>query len=759
MQRPEDSDTEPDAGTAPAGAGHLGRGPPITAGWGPYARSMRDGAGLCSPGIWPPERRTRPSSPSLTALAAALKRAVVRLPASAGFSAEDLFDRLSRGECTQNPFPPHVIEDLRAYADQLLEKEGIKGAAAPRPHDRPQPVRIRLLEALLRLAEDPDLTCWDLYARGVPLGVQHRLPRTPAVYDRKRKWSLEDQQDADRWSTPLEDLPWRDNYSSVRPHKDELKRQLDELVAAGLHLRLSPSDFKARWPHGTVASLGAVTSLKDGEVSVRLVFDGTHGVDVNRRIHVRDQERPPSALDAKAYLAAQSKRRRVTIGLAADAKSAHRTIMIAESDWGHQAARAEGEEDIYVATCGTFGTSSIAYWWNRLAAAAVRLAHYFMDVDDELWVLLLADDFKIESSAAWPKKTVILFLLMLTLLGVDVQWKKVQGGSTIAWVGYEFRLVDHSLGISESRAQWAIRFCHRLVQDGLVRVGELRDGLGRLSYIAGALDFDRPFLGPIFTFVSLFSPLSIRPLPLYVASCLRYFAHRLARRRHQSLAIARTVIRDGPRVDAHAEGSSVGVGGWLPVRAPSGDIKKEASKWFAVSLDRENAPWAFAKSGEPYRAIAALEAYGALLALLAFAPLLPTDSKARLRLPGMTDNAANTFSVSKLMTTKFPLLIVIMEIAIQSEARNIILDLEWVPRDANEEADALSRGITTGFSPEHRVHLDVKSLPLQVMETMMKQGQEFQALKQQRRAAEHRQTAPKPRAARAGNRLRDRDPW
>ncbi len=720
---------------------------------------MRDGAGLCSPGIWPPERRTRPSSPALTALAAALKRAIVRLPESAGFSSEDLFDRLSKGECTQNPFPQPVIEDLRAYAEQLLEREGMRGAAAPRPHDRPQPVRVRLLEALLKLAGDPDLTCWDLYARGVPLGVQHRLPRTPAVYERKRKWSLEDQQDADLWSTPLEDLPWRENYSSVRPHKDELKRQLDELVAAGLHLRLSPSDFKARWPHGTVASLGAVTSLKDGEISVRLVFDGTHGVDVNRRIRVRDQERPPSAMDAKAYLAAQSKRRRVTIGLAADAKSAHRTIMIAESDWGHQAARAEGEEDIYVATCGTFGTSSIAYWWNRLAAAAVRLAHYIMDIDDELWVLLLADDFKIESSAAWPKRTVILFLLILSLLGIDVQWKKVQGGSTIAWVGYEFRLWDHSLGISESRAQWAIRFCHRLVQDGVVKVGELRDGLGRLSYIAGALDFDRPFLGPIFTFVSLFSPLSVRPLPLYVASCLRYFAHRLSRRRHQSLAIARTVIRDGPRVDAHAEGSSVGVGGWLPVRSPSGDIKKEASKWFAVSLNPENAPWAFAKSGEPYRAIAALEAYGALLALLAFAPLLPTDSKARLRLPGMTDNAANTFSISKLMTTKFPLLIVIMEIAIQSEARNLILDLEWVPRDANEEADALSRGVTTGFNPEHRVHLDVKNLPLHVMEPMMRQGQEFQIMKQQRRAAEHRQSTPKPRAARAGNRLRDRDPW
>ncbi len=203
----------------------------------------------------------------------------------------------------------------------------------------------------------------------------------------------------------------------------------------------------------------------------------------------------------------------------------------------------------------------------------------------------------------------------------------------------------------------------------------------------------------------------------------------------------------------------MGVGGWLPVRSPSGNINKAASKWFAVSLNKQNAPWAFAKSGEPYRAIAALEAYGALLALIAFSPLLPTDAKARLRLPGLTDNASNTFSIARLMTTKYPLLIVIMEIAIQSEARNLVLDLEWVPRDSNEEADALSRGITTGFDPSHRIPLDPEKLPLQVMGDMMKQGQELQELKQQRRAATHQPRTTARRASKPDQRLKVREPW
>jgi hypothetical protein len=111
-------------------------GPPIAAGWGPYARNMRDGAGLCSPGIWTPERRRRPSSSTLTALSAAIKRAIVRLPESAGIGAEELFDKLSDGRCTENPFPQTVVEDLRRYADRLLEQENMGGAALPRPGDR-----------------------------------------------------------------------------------------------------------------------------------------------------------------------------------------------------------------------------------------------------------------------------------------------------------------------------------------------------------------------------------------------------------------------------------------------------------------------------------------------------------------------------------------------------------------------------------------------------------------------------------------------
>ena len=57
--------------------------------------------------------------------------------------------------------------------------------------------------------------------------------------------------------------------------------------------------------------------------------------------------------------------------------------------------------------------------------------------------------------------------------------------------------------------------------------------------------------------------------------------------------------------DAKAEGDLVVVGGFEIVPGKQLDT----SRWFSYRLDPSNAPWAFSKQGEAYRAIAALELF------------------------------------------------------------------------------------------------------------------------------------------------------
>ena len=101
---------------------------------------------------------------------------------------------------------------------------------------------------------------------------------------------------------------------------------------------------------------------------------------------------------------------------------------VAPEDWHLQGCRARSEGPVYVFKVGVFGISSIAYWWARLGGAAMRAVHHMMDPDDEIWLLLMADDFKLESTCMRPSLPIIGTLLLLSVLGIPLSWKNVQGG-------------------------------------------------------------------------------------------------------------------------------------------------------------------------------------------------------------------------------------------------------------------------------------------------------------------------------------------
>ena len=59
-------------------------------------------------------------------------------------------------------------------------------------------------------------------------------------------------------------------------------------------IKLSEADAKIRFLNLVVASLGANRKDKPGSVvTARVLFDGTHGLEVNTRTIIRDQERAP----------------------------------------------------------------------------------------------------------------------------------------------------------------------------------------------------------------------------------------------------------------------------------------------------------------------------------------------------------------------------------------------------------------------------------------------------------------------------------
>ena len=168
---------------------------------------------------------------------------------------------------------------------------------------------------------------------------------------------------------------------------------------------------------------------------------------------------------------------------------------------------------------------------------------------------------------------------------------------------------------------------------------------------------------------------------------LRYIGEEIKRERMARCPSKALKLGEVFRLDAKAEGEQVAVGGW---RCRGVSSTHEAS-WFAVKLNRRNAPWAFTR-GEAFRTIASLELLGVLLGVMVLMPEISAEQESlgSVSLTCGTDNQGNTYLLDKLLTTKYPLGVVLMELATQLGRRAVTLRADWLPRLQNEEADALT---------------------------------------------------------------------
>ena len=365
--------------------------------------------------------------------------------------------------------------------------------------------------------------------------------------------------------------------------------------------------------------------------------------------------------------------------------------------------------------------ASAAYWWSGVATAAVRGAHYVLGHELASWLLLVADDLAVLMPHERIRETVLLLLTYLRVMGFPLSWKKLAGGESLQWVEYELLLKNSSLGLSESRA----RLVHSAVQGQVSADARVSRGSRK-----GGVRLRSTGLRPPVPCSSVHAPQTVKPLPLYVLVTLEYLRRKILQTHHCPCGLQRQSWKQAWRVDAHADEDGVGVGRWWPQADEKGLVTTKNSPWFAVKVTPENAPWAFQKEGKAYRVIATLEASGMLLALLAFGPSEQlSNTRLAVQVPAFTDNKSNGYVVNKLMTTRFPLCVVVMELAAQAERRGVRLEAEWTPRDRNQEADDLSNLRTNSFDPQREVKINLKGQSWLVLPALLEAGQQFHAQK------------------------------
>ncbi len=245
-----------------------GEGPPRVCDIPGGPRDFHDGGGLCSPGRWPHERRRVAEGYNWSWLRDRLFRAALDRTGGVDNLEKEVFRMATGGEegcglVRNESFIAEIVDILASWIEaQDLAVPGLIDVAEG------QPLRLRLLRAILQAADDPDRDFLLQAETGLPVGILEPLPRTPHVFEPQEKWPLE--------NVPWEpELAWVPNYSSTREHLEFARAKFEEEIEEGLMEKMSLETFRERFgEHSAIAALAVIVEDEENDKK-RIIHDAS----------------------------------------------------------------------------------------------------------------------------------------------------------------------------------------------------------------------------------------------------------------------------------------------------------------------------------------------------------------------------------------------------------------------------------------------------------------------------------------------------
>ena len=150
----------------------------------------------------------------------------------------------------------------------------------------------------------------------------------------------------------------------------------------------------------------------------------------------------------------------------------------------------------------------------------------------------------------------------------------------------------YKLGLSLKRATWLVEWLRLLARTGKTEAKAFAQGLGRLGFASIALDWERPFLGPLHVWSSAVQG---KPGALTLPTMVRVLCGWLADRLESGGRLQKPEpLLEGEAplsffTDAKAEAGRAWVRGFLEL------VDGCQGPWFSLEVVESWAPWAFAK--------------------------------------------------------------------------------------------------------------------------------------------------------------------
>ena len=675
-------------------------GPPMMVEWAGVHRPFIDGFGLCSPTRWSPSSRGLGREDSMKQLAETTYNILLETVISSISDVRLEAFRLVTGKIQVSPFTKDKLDEARRRWAALL----------PCPKDAlviddGQPFLLRGLALWLKAFDDPDTEILvegtDNFANGVWVGVDKPLPRCPQVFPPKLKHRKLDD---------TEFNPVASNYPSAQLSSTQLDEKFREEEKLG---RMFPSTLpvtvgKYGADRVRVASMAAIMKPDGG---VRPLHDATHSVMVNHEIKYADQLQCPGPAEVAASVREAALTFEAPFCVSADIQAAHRLVKVREADWGYLACKSDSNSNVlWLNRVGTFGVSSAPYWWARLMALIGRYVGHLMGTH---WFLQMVYVDDLHGVFIGERKFLHLWIWVLAfeLIGTPFGYHKFKGGLVSNFVGFHLRYDWCQVGISDKRGEWLCAWVDQVSSKNfVVATRDFSEFLGRLGFVSQLLTWMKPHLAPLYSWAAAMAPGTVGRLPETVILTILYIASEL--RRKSFLVSAKVPEQYGSevfRTDAKCTDVEVVIAGW--------ECGSDDPRWFAISIDESMAPFLFKPGKGAQWSSTSSELLATLAALRAFDWTEESLSRKSVGLSifAGTDNKGNEGLTAKRSTTKWPLMIINMQLSSVLSRSKIDLRLNWRPRDENKLADALTNGDYSGVSLGKRVNLSFDDIPLDVV--------------------------------------------
>ena len=333
---------------------------------------------------------------------------------------------------------------------------------------------------------------------------------------------------------------------------------------------------------------------------------------------------------------------------------------------------------------GTFGVSSASLWWSRLFGIIGRVVGRAL-LCHAAFQLVFVDD--MHANFFGPRKyhNALVWLTLYLMAGTPFVWKKFKGGPLVAFIGYELDYEKRLIGLSDSRGTWLVNWI-RLAKEArfVVQTKKFAEFLGRLGFVSRLLYWLKPHLAPLYAWSAATHRCAVGRLPDAVILTLLYIEETFLEMEYK-VSPRKVDCKDWPLfyTDAKCADVIVVLGGW---EAPG------PARWFSVRVSQEDAPYLYDEKGKTQWASASAELLATLAALWAFGHLKASTQRTQVLIvvSAITDNKGNESLSRKQSSTKWPLMLVNIQLSHCLLKASMRLNLVWRQREENTLADDLT---------------------------------------------------------------------